>query len=105
MFNKRKAAAVAKAAEALVRRPICGCGHHWSHHDGKGTCHFITIDTFEMAVVERKQNGQALIDENDQVITSIETKTERIPCTCQRYYGPIPHPEFVVPPLAEDIEG
>lgn len=102
MFGaKRRAAAVAKAAEELIKRPICGCGHHWSHHDGKGTCHFVTLETVETEVAERDTRGQARVDRFSNLITSTEVRVVRSPCTCQRYYGPEPHPEYIVPPLAE----
>lgn len=104
MFKKRHQAEVARAVQEALRHPICGCGHHWSHHDDKGACHFVTVDHVKKTVVERYSDGVVRLDSFEHPITSTEVEKVCSPCTCQRYYGPEPHPEFVVPPLAQ-IEG
>lgn len=101
MRRKNKAAGI----EAAVKKPICGCGHHWSFHDKTGRCMHTEVKTANQDVVQFTGDGKPVEDSNgDPVIITERIITHEAKCTCQRYYGPIPHPEFVVPPLAE-IEG
>jgi hypothetical protein len=68
--NRRKGPKPPKPVE-----PVCGCGHHHSHHDpATGKCHNLM-----------KVPGSASRD-------SYHTA-----CTCKQYSGPQPMPEFFAP--------
>jgi hypothetical protein len=55
-------------------RPVCGCEHHHSFHDPQtGQCSF----------TGQEYRGHG--------------KYEELSCTCRRYSGPVPLPEFYAP--------
>ena len=59
-------------------QPVCGCEHHHSFHDGQtGRC----------GHVERVYLGSGVYGHGDA-------------CSCKRYSGPEPVPEFYAPEIA-----
>jgi hypothetical protein len=56
-------------------KPVCGCGHHLARHDpATNACHAqVSADKFDI-------------------------RRER--CTCRRYVGPEPVPEYYAPEIA-----
>lgn len=54
-------------------KPICGCKHHYSHHDENGMCHAIVQGDYLGAIQGYRQT----------------------PCTCKRYTGPEPLPRYI----------
>lgn len=68
--NRRKGPKPAKSPE-----PICGCGHHHSHHDpATGKCHSLM-----------------------KVPGTMSQDSYHTDCTCRQYSGPQPLPEFYAP--------
>jgi hypothetical protein len=61
-------------------KPICGCGHGYHDHGAEsGACH-----------------GQKKKYRHDGLS---EVMDGYMPCTCQRYTGPTPLPEFYAPEI------
>lgn len=61
-------------------KPVCGCRHSLGLHDeGTGECHGTTPGDYY-------KNGKWLAN--------------RRPCTCRRYDGPQPLPEFFAPEIS-----
>ena len=61
-------------------KPICGCGHGFHDHDAKtGNCH--------AQLKKYRHNGLG------------EVMDGYMECTCRRYTGPTPYPEFVATEL------
>lgn len=76
-------------------KPICGCSHHHSYHDPKtGECHSTTGGS---EAVIRDTYGEPVLDRFGDVQT---TSSERVPCTCRQYSGPVPLPEYVAPEIS-----
>lgn len=62
--------------------PECGCGHHYSYHDPEtGQCHG----------TDRKTKYSSI---------GADLGYHEIPCTCRRYSGPQPLPEYFAPEIA-----
>ena len=62
---------------------ICGCGHGMSMHNAEtGRCHGM-------------MNGDPLKYDSDKEPTAYK----QVPCTCQRYVGPLPIDQVFSPPV------
>lgn len=77
-------------------RPICGCGHHFAHHGEDGVCRFVETITDTVETPMRNPDGTVFIDHggNNRFIEQ-EVISAQIPCTCQRYTGPEPLPQYI----------
>lgn len=64
-------------------KPVCGCCHHHAHHDPQtGQCR-ATVDG---KPIHFDKWGDA-------------DAWAQVPCTCQRYSGPVPLPEMFAPEI------
>lgn len=69
-----------EAAGLTPVKPLCLCKHYLSYHDAKGVC--------------RKEWTESRF-------TSIKGDHDvRVTCTCQKYVGPEPLPEFYAPEIS-----
>jgi hypothetical protein len=63
--------------------PVCGCGHHYSFHDGaSGKCH---------GTVRQATHFNSY---------GTEIAWKQVPCTCRKYAGPEPMPTYYAPEIA-----
>ena len=76
--NRRKGPKPAKSPQ-----PVCGCGHHHSYHDAQtSACGYASSE---------------YVGESPAGIAQYEPRH----CSCRRYSGPVPMPEFYAPELSD----
>jgi hypothetical protein len=81
-------------------KPVCACEHSFAHHAADGTCkHIETLtDTRDVPITDSK--GKTIYRPSGYVETNEQTVVvAQVPCTCQRYVGPQPMPEYFAPEI------
>lgn len=81
-------------------KPVCGCGHHHSFHDGDGRCQHVETVTIEEKEIQRNEGGKAVRDSWDNPVFVRKVKEVlNQQCACQRYTGPEPYTSFYAPEI------
>jgi hypothetical protein len=66
-----------RKAAAKASKPVCGCTHHHAYHDAKtGQCHGMVREATHFTML------------------GAEIAWRQVQCTCRRYSGPEPLPEY-----------
>lgn len=73
-------------------KPVCGCDHHYSHHDKDGKCHAgvrFLAERGQPRTVRTGYEGEkhTVVYDHEQWATGT--------CPCQRYTGPEPMPTYI----------